>query len=165
MKLYQLSQQYTAIEGMLENEYITREEIDTSLADIKDQIEDKVESIGKMILSLSANIEAILVEEERLAKRRHAMQNLIEWLKGYLLAEMTQVNIDKVKRELVTVSVGTNPPSVEVVQLDEIPQEYRRVIPETWQPDKKAILEHFKSTGDIVWGCDVITNKKHITVR
>ena len=78
---------------------------------------------------------------------------------------MTTCNIQKVKRDVVTVSVQKNPPSVEVGELDLIPAEFRRVIPEHWEPDKKEILEHFNKTGEIVPGVDVILNRKHVSIR
>jgi len=164
-KLYELADRYRTIESMLDSDIATKEEIQASLSDIKEQIGDKVESIAKIVLSFKSSIEAIKAEEERLSQRREAMHNNMEWLKNYLLVEMLTANTFKVKRDLLTVTVGDNPPSVEVVNLDLIPAEYRRVIPETWQPDKKAMIEHFKETGEIISGTDMILDKKHITIR
>ena len=135
-KLYKLTDRYITIEGMLDSDIATKEEIQASLNNIKEQIGDKVESIAKIVLSLNSGVEAIKAEEDRLAKRREAMRNNMEWLKNYLLVEMLSTNTLKVKRDLLTVAVADNPPSVEVVNLDMIPIEYRRVIPETWKPDK-----------------------------
>lgn len=164
-KLYKLTDRYIAIEGMLDSDIATREEIQASLDDIKEQIGDKVENIAKIVLSLKGSIEAIKAEEDRLATRKSGMMGKIEWLKNYLLTEMVSTSTLKVKRDLLTVAVADNPPSIEVVDLELIPAEYRRVIPETWHPDKKAMLEHFKETGEITSGTDVILNKKHITIR
>lgn len=163
--LYELTSKYRTIESMLDNEFITGEEIQASLDNIKEQIGDKVESIAKIILSLKGDVKSVEAETERLVKRTQGMNNHIEWLKNYLLTEMISSNTYKVKRDLVTVSVADNPPSVEVVNLDLIPTEYRRVIPETWQPDKKAMIEHFRETGEIIVGTDLVLNKKHINIR
>ena len=165
VKLYELTERYRVIEGMFESDLVTKEEVQTSLDDIKEQIDDKVENIAKIVLSFKANIEAIKAEEERLANRRSGMISSMEWLKNYLLNAMMSSRTYKVKRDLLTVSVTDNLPSVEVIDLDMIPAEYRRVIPETWQPDKKAIVEHFKETGEIIPGTDVILNKKHVRAR
>ena len=164
-KLYELTDRYRTIEGMFDSELITKEEIQASLDNIKEQIGDKVESLAKIVLSLKSSIEAIKAEEDRLAARKSGMVNNMEWLKNYLLVEMMSTNTLKVKRDLLTVAVADNPPSVEVIDLDLIPIEYRRVIPETWQPDKKAMIEHFKETGEIITGTDIILNKKHVVIR
>lgn len=165
IKLYELTDRYKTIEGMLDSDIATREEIQVSLDDIKEQIGDKVENIAKIVLSLKGSIETIKAEEDRLATRKSGMVGNMEWLKNYLLVEMTSSNTLKVKRDLLTVAVADNPPSIEVVDLELIPAEYRRVIPETWQPDKKAMIDHFKETGEIISGTDVVSNKKHITIR
>ncbi len=166
-KLYKLAERYNVIEGMLDSdiEGITKEEIHQTLANIKDEFEEKVFNIGKLVLELKSDAESIKVEEERLARRRLGATSKMEWLKNYLLTEMTSSNILKVKRDVVTVSVRNNPPSVEVESLDLLPVEYIRIIPEIREADKKAILEHFKQTGEIVPGVDVITSRRYVEVR
>lgn len=163
--LYKLTEQYKAIEGMVENEFLTREELDQTLANIKDQIDIKVESIAKIVLDIKNSIEAIKIEEKRLINRRKAMENTVEWLKGYLLVEMVSCKVYKVKKEVLTVSVLDNPPSVEVVEFELIPEQYIRIIPEQREADKKAIIEHFKETGEIITGTEVVVNKKHVSIR
>ena len=71
-KLYKLAERYNTIQGMLDRdtEEITREEINESLSNIKDEIEDKVASIGKLVLELKSDIESVKAEEDRLARRR-----------------------------------------------------------------------------------------------
>lgn len=78
---------------------------------------------------------------------------------------MSHINITKVKRDTITISILDNPPSVEVIDIDETPGEYIRIIPEVREADKKTIIEHFKETGEIIPGTDMILNKKHILIR
>jgi len=165
VKLYELTERYRVIEGMFESDLVTKEEVQTSLDDIKEQIDDKVENIAKIVLSFKANVEAIKAEEERLANRRSGMISSMEWLKNYLLVEMQATNVLKVKKDVISVSVRSNPPSVELIDIDEVPETYVRVIPEQREPDKKAIIEQFQKTGEIVPGCNIITNKKYLAIR
>jgi len=166
-KLYKLTENYQTIEAMLgqEIDYITQEEVIQTLANIKDEFEEKVSSIGKLVLELKSDIESVKAEEDRLAKRRVAFANKMEWLKNYLLVEMQSANILKVKRDVISVSVQNNPPSAELIDIDEVPEQYIRVIPEKRELDKKAIIEHFKDTGEIVSGVDIITDKKFVSIR
>ena len=164
-KLYELTERYLTIENMLEDEYITKDEIKTSLQAIEDEFGDKVSTLGKFVLELKSTTEAIKIEEDRLLKRRQAIVSNIEWLKNYMLTEMLAIDILKIKRDVVTVSVQDNPPSVELLDLEQVPKQYVRIIPEVKEPDKKAIAEHFKQTGEIVPGVSMILDKKHVVVR
>ena len=166
-KLYKLTEQYKTIEEMLDREieYISQDEIKETLANIKDEIEDKVASIGKLVLELKSDIESVKAEEDRLARRRSGYTSKMEWLKGYLLVEMQSTRVLKVKQDVISVSVQDNPPSVEVVDLEQIPEQYIRIIPETKEADKKAITEHFKATGEIIPGTDLTLTRKHVVIR
>jgi hypothetical protein len=166
-KLYQLTEQYKGIEGMLDREieYISQDEINQTLASIKVDIEEKVVNIAKLVLELKSDAEGIKAEEERLAKRRSGCVSKIEWLKNYLLIEMLSVNVLKVKRDVVSVSVQNNPPSAELISIEQVPEQFIRVIPERKEPDKKAIIEHFKETGEIVPGINIVLDKKFVSIR
>jgi len=166
-KLYKLTEQYQTIEGMLDREieYITQDEIKETLANIKDEIEEKVSSIGKLVLELKSDIESVKAEEDRLARRRSGFVSKMEWLKSYLLVEMQSANVLKVKKDVISVSVQNNPPSAELIDLELVPEQYVRVIPEKREPDKKAIIEHFKETGEVISGVDIITDKKFVSIR
>ena len=163
--LYELADQYRFLTLTAEDEEVDADKLQTSLAEVKDQLGNKVENIGKFCLSLKATLEAIKAEETRLASRRQVIENRIDWLRNYLLQEMTVAGIDKVQRDVLTVSIRVNPPSVNVIREDDIPQEYRVVIPETWHPDKKLIIEHFKNTGEIIPGVSIIADKKSVQIR
>lgn len=163
--LYQLTDQYRFLELAIEGGEGEEDELKAKLEEVKEHIEDKVENVGKFVLSLEAGITAIKSEEERLSSRRRVIESRIDWLKNYLLQEMTLADLEKVKRDVLTVLVRLNPPSVNVLDPESIPQQFRRVIPETWQPDKKTIIDHFKDTGEIVPGIEVITDKKSVQIR
>ena len=165
MHLYELTAEYRFLEIEIEAGDGDTDALQLQLDDIVGQLGDKAENIGKYILSLKADSEAIKTEIDRLATRRKAIDNKAEWLKSYLLSQMIYAEIDKIKKDVLTISVRTNPPSINIENQDEIPTEYRRVIPETWEPDKKAILEHVKATGEIVPGCHIVTDKKSLVVR
>ena len=165
MKLYELTEQYKAVEEALGNEDLENEDVMAALSVIKGEIEDKVENIGKLYFNFKNEVDAIENEVQRLTKRQVALQNRATRLRDWLLYELQAVNIDKVKRELFTVSIRKSPPSVDVLFEDLIPNEYRRIIPESWQPDKKAIIDLFKKDGSIVAGTQIISDKKTVVIR
>ena len=165
--LYKLTERYNAILELLdtESDIIPEDEIKKSLAAIKDEFQGKVGSIGKLILELKADAVTIDNERRRLEQRKAATLGKMETLKNYLLVEMQAANILKVKEDVVTISVRNNPPSVEVANEELVPSQFIRVIPEQREVDKKSILEHFRTTGEILPGVNVIVNKKYLEVR
>lgn len=147
-------------EGEIENDNLAAQ-----LSDIKARFEEKAENVGKYILSLEAEAQSIQTELDRLSTRKQKIGKNTDWLKSYLLQEMTVTGIDKIRRDLFTISLRLNPPSVNVIDTDSIPTHFRRIIPETWQPDKKQILEHFKETGEIIAGVEMVTDKKSLQIK
>ena len=165
MKLYELSDDYRNLLEALDGEDSEQDNITAILSQVKEQFNEKVENIGKMVLSLKADAEAVKLEEQRLAKRRKALESKADWLSDYLKNELTNTGVDNVKGTLVTVSLRKNPASVNILNAEAIPEIYRVVIPESWQPDKKAILTQFKNTGEIVDGVEIVNDKKHLEIK
>jgi hypothetical protein len=181
MKLYELSEDYRKLLTELDNEESQQDNIAAILSEVKAQFNDKVENIGKMVLSLKADAETLKLEEQRLSKRRHTIEAKSEWLETYLKNELTNTGVDNVKGTLVTVSLKKNPASVNVIDEKAIPKEYMVNIPESWQPDKKKILsllsnENYKlvaetkqiinkETGEIIDGFTIINDKKHLEIK
>jgi hypothetical protein len=164
-KLYELTDQYKWLEKVLDE---AEEELPKDALDaIKTKIEDKAEDIAKLVRSYEVGSESIQAEIDRLAKRSKSLANKAIWLKGYLQQEMQVAGIEKIKRDLFTISLRPCPPSVNITNLDLIPLPFRRVIPETWQPDKKAILDLYKEKdGEVVIpGVEIISDKKSLTIR
>ena len=163
--LYELADQYQHLTDGIGDPELPEEECRGLLAELQGKIEDKVESIGKLILSLQTSTEVIKAEVDRLSSRRRVLDTNIGWLKGYLLQQMTDSGIDKVERPVVTVSLRKAPPSCVVVNLEEIPAELLRIIPEQREADKKAIIDHFKETGEIIPGVEIIHDKRTVQIR
>jgi len=165
LHLYEIVDQYQQLKAVIERTDSTEADFELTLQAINDSFDRKVENIAKLCLSLESNIVVLKQEESRLQSRRSSMERKVDWLKGYTLAEMTAIGRDSVKGDTVTVSVRTNPPSVHVYQLEAIPPEFCNRMPETFPPDKKRILDHWKATGEILPGVEVITDNKRVEIR
>jgi hypothetical protein len=108
--LYELSEAYKALTELLESSEANEESINSLLKEVTTALNDKAESIGKLILSLDADTDVIAGEIIRLAQRKTSKLNRIEWLKSYLLQELSAANIDKVKTPIISILVKPNPP-------------------------------------------------------
>lgn len=165
MKLYEISDQYKTLSQLIENNEYEESELLAQLNSITEKFNVKAENIGKFVLSLESDNAGIKTEIDRLTSRKQANDKTIERLKNYVLQEMTVANIETIKGQLLNLSVRTNPPSVVITDIEAIPQLFKKEIPMTWQADKKAIADHFKATGEIPNGVDIITTKKSLSIR
>ena len=166
MKLYELADQYRLLrEAMDSDNEDTVEAFQVALSQLQDGVETKAESIALLIKELDAEAEGIKAECQRLEGRLRARVNRRDSLKDYLLQELNWAGIEKVKGTLVSVAVRTSPPSCEVVEAESIPIAFRRIIPETWQPDRKAIIDHWKTSAETVPGVQIVADRKFIQVR
>lgn len=159
MKLYELTQSYTQLLDMADS--MDQEMFRDTLQSIEEALEDKVENTAKFIRCIEVDIEAIKVEEKRLADRRKALETKVKQSKVYLQEQLELAGIDKIKRPTVTVSIQANPPSVEIVDESLIPSFF--MIPQAPQIDKKAILANLKE-GQIVDGC-VLKQGRSVRIR
>lgn len=135
------------------------------LDEIKDNIGDKAENIGKLWLELQGESKAVEAEITRLAKHKARFETNSQWLKDYLLRELETAGLEEIKRATVKIAIRTNPPSANITNAEVVPKDYKRHIPESWEIDKKKILDHWKETGREVSGVEIITDKKRIDIR
>ena len=92
-----------------------------------------------------------------------ADQRNADRLRDYLLRHMRELGSEKIDTARFKISVRTNPPSVSLLEQMLVPEEFMRTVT-TVSVDKRAVLEHFKSTGEIVPGVD-ITRSTRLDVR
>ena len=165
LQLYKITAQYHSLMQVIEDTDKTVEDFDLVLQQIQDNLDHKVENIAKLCLSLERNAEAIKAEEIRLEARRSALERKDAWLRKYLQIQMLSVGLEQVKRDTVTVTIRQNPPSVEVLEPDDVPLTFCRIVPEQRMVDKRAILDYFKATGELVEGVAVVTDRKRIEIK
>lgn len=146
--LYNLSSNYQNIARLLDDETMQPEIINTALAEIKGSMIDKCANIAGLMKDLQSDIEAVKVEEKRLADRRRFTENKVRWLKGYIQEAMEQTGQDKIKTPLWTFSLQKNPPSVIIDDMGALP---RRYIIETISqaPDKALLKKEIKEGQEI----------------
>ena len=144
-KLYELSTGYKNIEYLLENGE-DNEELAAVLNSLGEEIEDKAENIAKLIKNYEADIEAFKTEEKRIAERRRTLENDVKRLKEYLFNNMKLTGKTKFKKGTFSFNIAKNPASVEIVNQDIIPMDYRELVEVI---NKKDILQDLKDGKDV----------------
>jgi RNA recognition motif-containing protein len=160
--LYDLVNQLTFLNSIDPEDEEQEKRIDETLATLQINIEEKAIGIAKYVINIKGYMEMLKAEEERLHKKRKAAENRMEHLKNYLFKEMRAAAIMQIKGDVCTISIKQNPPSVEVVDVNLLPEEYKKI---TVEAKKKEILDYFKLHGVILSGVNIITDKESIQIR
>ncbi len=94
-------------------------------------------------------------------RRKSHLIGRAKWLKGYLLGEMEALARGKVRGPTFTVSIAKARPSCDVSNIDNVPEDFRRMRVEV---DRATVLDHFRSTGEVVPGTVVVTNSRYLRI-
>lgn len=161
-KLYELTDAYARIlalaEGAEDGEWME------ALAGLQGAIEEKAENTAKAIRILEADAETFKAEAQRMMAHAQTRQKRVQSLKDYLQANLEAVGLEKIKAGLFTVALQASPPSCRIIDEVAIPTEYQRVIPARIEVDARAIIAHWKDTGEGVPGAEVIQSR-HLRIR
>lgn len=129
MKLYELSGQFAELFDRFDeiNEYTPEDGSDPeadreklrcawfdTLTAIEDEFDVKAENVACYIKSMNAEIKAMKEEETALHRRRHAFENSVERLKGYLLGTMNAIGRSKIDMPRARLSIRRNAESLVV---------------------------------------------------
>lgn len=146
--LFDISQRYVNILELCENPEITPEMLEESLQSMEGELNDKLENIVAFIRSLEGDVAVIDNEVARLQARKKTINNKISSLKAYMEDCLRMLDLKRVKTSLNTISIQNNPPSVNIVNEDLIPNEFKSV-EQVVKIDKKAILKAIKENKEI----------------
>ena len=146
-KLYELTEMYQNISNLIE-EGATNEELEEALESITDNIQIKAENMAKLIKSIEGNINVLKDEEKRLQTKRRALENKVISIKEYLEEQLKAMNLNKVQGNLFTVSIQKNPQSVNILNEDLIPEQFK-VTKTTTSIDRKELLAALKEGREI----------------
>jgi len=151
MKLYEVIEAY---QDLMNLEDIDEETFRTALGAVHETLDQKICSIGRLVRNIEADSNALKAEEERLYKKRKAIEKTIERLKQYALDAMVATGRTKATDGIVTFSTQLNPPKVVVDPDADIPlcwyvEKVERNL------DKNAIKQALVS-GATIPGCTLV---------
>lgn len=156
--LYEITDELSKILESIEDS--EGEATDYTLAELEQlniSLFEKINNISKFVKNLSAKVKMYKDAEQELKKKRQATENKIEWLKAYIMENMKKAEINKVEGDLFTTKIQNSPPSVNILNEEEIPKDYIEIVTQK-KINKKAILTLLKS-GEEVAGAEIIQNK------
>lgn len=138
----------------------------------KNKVEEELTTLlqkkSNAVIAYSKNIEltikAMKEEESRISTNRKGLENRLEQFKKYVKECMEGNGINKIETDLGTLSIAKSPISVEIVNEENVPDEYKEVI-FTTKVDKKKIAEAFKSTGELIEGVEIHTDNTNLRIK
>ena len=152
MNLYELSQNYLAVQEMDLDEDTLRDTLDS----IEETFEDKAENIAKLIRTVEAEEKAFEAEEKRFNAMKKTAANKKQYLKQYLEFNMILTDKTKFKAGVFNFSIQNNPPSVEVFDEALLPKQFLMEQPP--KIDRAGIKELLKA-GEEVPGAELKQTK------
>lgn len=148
MNIWEIDKAMREIEALEEDEELidleTGEVI--SVADALEKLEmareTKIENAAMMVKNLSAEAAAIKAEEEKLAKRRKAIENKADEVKQFLVRALTREDgtSEKFRTARAAVTVKLNPAKVIISDEKLLPEVFFREIIDR-KPDRAQIKE------------------------
>lgn len=148
MQLYELTEIYLNLKDM----DIEEGDLNAALENIDDEIETKADNIAKVLRDFDGDIEALKSEEERLAKKRKAIENRQKQLKEYLQNAMLVLDKRKFKTDLFSFNIQKNAPSLKILDESKIPEDYYKIERKLNKNDLKEAVKNglFEDAAELV---------------
>jgi Siphovirus Gp157. len=164
LKLYEIEQSYLAALDIFtdpENEIMPEVAADT-LEAIEGEFELKAVRVAAFAKQMEAEADAIKAAIEGMDKRRKALENRAKWLKDYVKQGMETLGFKKLESPWFVASVQKNPASVDILNAEAIPSEFKHNVIEI-RIDKAAIKTALAS-GQNVPGAK-LTNGTRLAIK
>lgn len=161
LSLYKIS---NGISELMNQEEINEEEKALIYKELTEMLVKKSEGVIGYSKNLELNIDAVKTEISRLKEYQETLENRMEKYKEYVKNCMELSGITKLETSLGTLSIAKNPISVEIVNEDEIPGEFKSEVITT-KIDKTAIKNCFKETGELINGVRIISDKTSLRIK
>ena len=161
LSLYEITNAFPAL---MESEEITEEDKNKIQAELTMLLQQKSQNIIGYVRNNELTIEAMKAEEKRISDIRKALENKNSKFKEYVKECMENNGITKIETGLGTLSIAKSPASVEIINEDAIPSEFKQEIV-TVKIDKTKIKNNFKETGEIPDGVNIITTNTSLRIK
>ena len=161
LSLYEIT---NAFQALMESEEITEEEKKKIEEELTMLLQQKSQNIIGYTKNIELTINAMKEEEDRISSNRKALENKLTKFKQYVKECMENNGITKIETGLGTLSIAKSPASVEIINEDEVPNEFKQEVV-TVKIDKTKIKNNFKETGEIPQGVNIITTNTSLRIK
>lgn len=159
MKLYELTDAYAELAALLD-ECESEEEaaqLWAQMDEVGASIAEKADNYARFLRNKQTEVDGLDKEITRLQKRKRSAENQIEQLREHMKFAMGVAGATEIRTTLGKWTIRRNPPRVEVLDESEIAPEF--FDPQPPKLSKSKLLKHWKDTGEIPDGCDVVQSE------
>jgi len=164
LSLYNEPNQFIELMDKVEDKTIEPEEDDKLWNELRLELQKKSTSVIGYVKDRIALIDAIDIEIKKLQEYKKREQNKVDRFKEIVKQNMNVLKIKKIETPLGTLTVAQSPISVEITNEDKIPDGFKEKVITT-NVDKKAIVDYFKTTGEIVDGVMIYTKNTNLRIK
>lgn len=123
-------------------------------------IQDKTVAIAAVIREFEARAEGANTEAERIATHARAARSRAVWLRDYLLKNLELLGIPRIETATTVVVIRKSPPSVQVLNEEQIPSAFKKVVASVDKTLlKQALLDH-----QVIAGARLVQGR-HLVIR
>lgn len=125
------------------------------IAPKEEQLANKIDAYVHVVRGIEASVKARKKEITHLKNMNKAEVNTVKRLKEAAKWASQQLDRPKLKGNAHTITVSTTkkPAAIDIIDDRDVPTEFKEQV-FSWKVNKKAILEHLLSTGEIVSGVE-----------
>lgn len=143
LTLFNIADDYLAalqtLESLAETGQLSPEVVADTLEGLSGDVEAKATNVIAYARSLELESNAIREAFAPMLERAHQLDKKAEWMRAYVKTQMERTGITEIKSPYFVMKLQSNPAKVIIDCEAALPQDCWRVVPETREPDKKAI--------------------------
>jgi predicted nuclease with TOPRIM domain len=125
---------------------------------------DELNPLVKQIQTKEARLEELKDEAGKISERCRKIQDAVEELRAQITALMLDNHCKTAKCAAATLSLRDPVDKVVVANKDRVPEEFCKA-KITVLPDLEKITAHFRDTGELIDGCDVLKGVCTLQIR
>lgn len=164
LTMFNITNKFVELMNKAEEGELTEEEYNTIGEELAMELRNKSANIIGYIQNEETLLGGIDIQIKRLQDFKKSKQNNLDRFKKYVKENMEKLKLQKVETELGILSIAKSPMSVEIVDEDKIPSEYKNIV-QTVKVDKTKIKEYFKETGEVLEGTSILTENTYLKVK
>ena len=134
------------------------------IEDINELVFKKQVDLINTILSKESEISQLKAEEQKLSTKRKFIEAQLDKFKTEVKNVLEEKGIEKIETEIGKIQVRKNPISIDVEDIEKVPDEYK-VVKTVVSVDKKKVADNFKATGELIEGLKINTENTSLQVK
>lgn len=157
-RLYDLAAEYGWWVDLLDDAETPEQEEDAlaHIENVKCAISEKADAYARIILAKQAEAAGYAAEIKRLTALKKSAENCVTRLKANMQDAMERAASDTIQTTTGAWKWKINPPSVEILDANDVPDDYKVY---TCEVSKSAILAKYRETGEIIPGSDIVRKR------